>query len=384
MTEELASFFFQCSSPADSLKPDDTFGADSVAYLNGTLSKVVDPWRNIKMAIKISMKKDAPVSNAFLKMHELMHLPELDEKVRTAKELKTVFVADFPGTFRTAMGRYIGAINPELIRSKKWIRVGTSLDPSTDSEGGAAGDDYGLYAQHPKDWFLMDHTSVEDTLKMEKEIGAHTADIVTGDIGKNLRSWVTQEENMFCEQYGQFLATCILLKDDGVAMLKMFQSFSAAGCCMLRLATAFFQKSRIYKPRSSWMANNEVYWVLSGFKKDLFDKHKTDLLTVLSETMSDRSKDHDIIPRPFLPRKALDDEFLKEVEMVGKCKSLSLHGASKMIAYHASKYLGKVIDPKKIQFDVAREYSTKGDIYAETWVHRYPIREFPNDLTPLL
>jgi hypothetical protein len=209
----------------------------------------------------IEKKTNLPykITNAWLKMFELCHLPEISGIIKNAKsELNMMFLAEFPGAFIHAMKYYIAKTRPIILTTNNWKWMGTSISSGLT-------DEYGLYKNYPENWILMDNSKskeIDEKLSKYKD----KFDIVTGDIGKPIENWLNIEEEMYYEDLGQFISAIMVLKKNGTAILKMFTSFTEVTLCLLRLAISMFDKVRIIKPRTSKELNDEVYWILSGFK----------------------------------------------------------------------------------------------------------------------
>jgi len=246
-----------------------------------------NPWSLLSFNLRRELDPGAPITNAFSKMIELCSLPEVDGVLSLhggkCKPLNIVFLAEAPGLFPVAVIYYIGNRFPVFLRLDKLKYRCTTLPMKDKTKGEPGlGDEFSLIRHNAEKWYYMDHTSEEDTRRMIKDLGAGSQELVTGDIGKPIDSPLTAESELYREELGQFIAACALLKDGGVAVLKMFTCREYPTACILRTAMAVFDCSRIYKPRTSRPTNVESYWVLSGFKRALFEPLLDPLLAVLS------------------------------------------------------------------------------------------------------
>jgi hypothetical protein len=246
-------------------------------------------YQGLSKVLQRRLDVNAPASNAFAKMIEICYEPEvsalLESYAKSAKPLTIACLAEAPGTFPIAILYWIGNKYPSYIAQKKYDFRCTTLEPPKGEvkEGEALRDLYDLISLYKNKWFFMDHTSPEDTKKMIETLGSHKYPLVTGDIGLPPASWFSSESELFRIDLGQFVGACCLLSEGGMATLKGFMFGGKASLGIIRLAMIFFGGTKIYKPRSSRMNNNEMYLILSGFKSDAFDKVLPDLLRVMKE-----------------------------------------------------------------------------------------------------
>lgn len=292
-----------------------------------------NPFYSVAYSMRKELDRNAPISNAFAKLTEIIQEPEvksiLDEYTSGNKKLEIVFLAEAPGTFPIAILYYIGNKYPTYIKEGKYQYRCTTLEfeDSNEDEETALGDRYKLIQLNPRRWLLVDHTSVEATKRMMKRLGKHKYPMVTGDIAVNISSWLTANRESFPTQLGQFVAACILLKKGGTAVLKMFGLNCSATFSILRLAIGVFESVRLFKPSTSRETNSEVYWILGGFKPSLFDPLLDDLFKVMAtveeivEDTEELNKDVKVKYDKKIPyydqflhgENVFDDEFLDRV-----------------------------------------------------------------------
>jgi len=339
-------------------------------------AKILDPTAQIQGAVSSILAKDVPVTNAFLKLFEMLHFPDVMSYIMDLESIHCVFLADFPGTFIVATNYFLALKKPALIIRKRYTFHATSLPPES---GEALKDDYGLYKGMPDKWVLMDHTSYEDTQKMRSIIKDGSADFVTGDIGKPIRNWKEQEHEMFLEEYGQLISALLVLRQHGVGILKMFQAFYAPTVCMLRLVQVLFEKVYVIKPVTSRITNNEVYWILIDFKRELFEPILDSLLSILQKEEDKRKTNINARGNPFIPKTSLEPEFLDTIYTMGKGKNLRNIPYATVIAK-----LGLELYKKNLPYGQAKTYAISKRIPAndtvKRWMLLYPIKRIPDIL----
>jgi 23S rRNA U2552 (ribose-2'-O)-methylase RlmE/FtsJ len=91
-------------------------------------------------------------------------------------------------------------------------------------------------------------------------------DIVTGDGGFDFSVDFDKQETMAGKLiYSQFIYAINILKENGIFILKIFDSFTKLTLDILYLCSCFFKDVYIYKPNTSRCANSEKYLICKGF-----------------------------------------------------------------------------------------------------------------------
>jgi len=317
--------------------------SDKVTEVTGA----INPYRPLNRMVSEFANN---VTIAWTKMYELWHEPEL-KRLLDGKGVSTCHLAEFPGSFISATHRYIATRKPAWMYSKKWIWRATSLDPTEDDA--VLDDRFGLYERYPKNWVLSDATKADDILKLPTQLGMKF-DLVTGDIGKPVKDWKNQEAEHHDEQLGQFVSALILLDKGGVAVLKMFHCFTPQTMSLLRIATGCFDTVKVFKPRTSKMLNNEVYWILSGFSGE-----KLDFKTMLSALGTSKN---------LVPKEELTKEFLEKVERVANHQILNYTGISRAVEKYIREYKGD-----NMFRHVSNDMKNSGKKYASEWLKQFPV-----------
>jgi len=333
--------------------------------------RAANPGSGIPIKVKAVLRRAPFVTNAFVKLYEILHLKPLKEMIVRAKSMHWAFIADLPGTFNLATKHFIAMHNPALLN--KYTYVATSLPP--DAGPASLGDDYGLYAADPDRWILMDHTSYEDTEKMRTKIPDGSVDFVTGDIGKPLIKWDREEHELFLEDFGQLLAALLVLKEGGNAVLKMFNSNYAPTISLLRLTTGLFRNVIVHKPLASRWTNNEVYWVLIDYNRDAFKPLLESIMAYFKQVIGIRKKDFEAIPPSMFPKEDLSAEFLERVYVLGHSKNVRMVEIAKLGGELGRKAL---FLPRDRAFKIINGITyDKSMSTAEKWLEMYPIRALP-------
>jgi hypothetical protein len=243
-----------------------------------------NPWSGVSRELRKRLDQGLPATNAFCKMYEMCFVDEvkavLHEHGEKGKSLSIACLAEAPALFPIAIMYYLGNRFPIFLDLNKFQYQCTTLPLDIESEASLP-DQFSLISANIKLWHFMDHTSAKDTRGMIAALGSGSRDLVTGDIGKPTATCESAERDKYREELGQLVSACALLKDKGVAVLKMFSAREYSTACMLRLAIGLFDQVRIFKPLTSRPSNIETYWIMSGFKRDLFGPLLEPLLAVM-------------------------------------------------------------------------------------------------------
>ena len=349
-----------------------------------------NPWSGVSRELRKRLDQGTPVTNAFCKMYEMCFLDEvkavLHEHGEKGTVLNATFLAEAPALFPIAVMYYLGNHFPVFLDLDKFQYRCTTLPLDVGSEA-ALPDQFSLITANLEHWFFMDHTSAKDTRAMLAALGAGSQDLVTGDIGKPTITWDSAERDMFREEFGQLVSACALLKDGGVAVLKMFSTREFATACMMRLATGVFGQVRIFKPLTSRPNNIETYWVLSGFKRALFDPIFESLLAVMENatTALAESKEKNkafattapdkLIPffRGFIEERNFPKEFVDKIFRLLLNQHLRNRAFLRQGLIEFDKNRNRKEDPYTIQISIMRYVFPMSHVYSEQWIKMFPV-----------
>ena len=332
-----------------------------------------NPWAGVSRKISKQLDRGLPITNAYCKMVEMCYVPEVAALLKRHCEddvglnpcgggtpLKATFLAEAPALFPVAVAYYIGNRYPAFLKTGKFVYDGTTLP----LEAGLS-DQYQFIERNKDKWTFMDHTSVADTRMMIEKLGRGSRDLVTGDIGKPITTWESCERNLYREELGQFISACALLREGGVAIVKMFTAKDVATACILRTAIAIFDTVRVFKPRISRPNNLETYWIMAGFKKILFDPLLDPLLDVLAAAKPD-SRYPAFLPQACFP--PAFEERLRRMLMGQHLRTLPFFRLG--VALYEEKR-ESMEEPYAIQVGEMRRLAPEYEPFVDEWIHSY-------------
>ena len=243
-----------------------------IVLARGTSVKAPELWDEVGRMSKVharlretvSRAVGRPVSQAFLKMHEILDTFPSILRARATDRLRTLHVCEAPGQFVVCFERFIRARCGGRIRSWKW----TANSLNTDSVD-AFGDRYGLMRDHAGSWdFGPDGTGdVLSAVNAAHYRRAYRAsvDVFTSDCGLSYRSGedFTRREDQMAELLAAAvrLATAVV-KEGGCAVIKAFMPMLRADTRRLieRDLGSRFESVSLFKPSQN-MSSYEVYIV---------------------------------------------------------------------------------------------------------------------------
>lgn len=233
-----------------------TFQLDNFKNLGNYVSKKYN----------ILKDKNYEVSNAFLKMYELLETYPLIKN----NKLKSFHFCEAPGMFIIAINHYINT----RTNIKEWEWYGNSL--TTEESETAIKDVYGLIKNNENKWLNGDIRENIDRFK--EKLGE--VDFITSDCGIHVEAYEYNkyEEKIAEVDFAQFYNLLNLLKKGGSGVLKTFIPLElASNVCIIYLLTQVFEKVYLSKPITSRPNNSEVYIVCInyyGIDKNILNKIK--------------------------------------------------------------------------------------------------------------
>ena len=207
------------------------------------------------------------VTNAWLKLYELLCQFRLIERVNGGGGIRAFFNAELPGAFISATNHYMATQHPGV--PFEW--VASSLYP----EGAEVlGDKYGLYECSPDRW-LMDADMKGDVTR-DSDIRALAArarsrlggeaDLYTSDAGINVsHDYNSQEELTAHIHLGQIVTGLMVLRLGGAMVVKTYTFTDPYSVALIALLSDRFESLHVSKPLTSRPANSEVYLVAVGY-----------------------------------------------------------------------------------------------------------------------
>ncbi len=210
----------------------------------------------------VNLKYNAQnVSNAWLKMYELVNYYEL-----VSKNTKTYFAnSEMPGSFIMAFNHYNVTKNAG---NTQWY---ASSIVEHDEKKNYLEDRYQLWKRYPDRWLMGrdgnngDTTVVENIEDFARRL-KEGADLYTSDAGIDVSSnWNDQERMEAKIHLGQTVAALETLAPHGNMVLKTFTYFEPFSLGLLYILRSAFEELYISKPSSSRPSNSESYIVGKGY-----------------------------------------------------------------------------------------------------------------------
>jgi hypothetical protein len=205
------------------------------------------------------------VSNAFIKMYEMLYELKIIEGLNTSGEkLYSFHNAEFPGSFIMGMKKYIA----DHHNGMSWKWYGSSfLD-------GPLKDEYGLYRSARDQWLMSadspemngDVTSVDFQEYLVTKLAKKKILLYTSDLGFAISDYNNQESIQAHANFGQIVSGLLILAEGGTFITKgytIFEPFTVSLTCLL---SSFFEEFSIIKPASSRTLNSETYFYGKGYK----------------------------------------------------------------------------------------------------------------------
>lgn len=213
------------------------------------------------------------VTNAWMKMYEIMHYAKGHLDAIESKPRKTPFyslhVAEAPGNFMLAVNQYLQNYCPKIVQNG-WVWTANSYRES--GNGGYLGDSYNLMRDYSNNWYWGPDMNGDITspamirgLSLRPKVQLFTSDVKY--VPKNERNqidYANEETINHAVDYGHLAcAWASMDKGLGVATFKEFSHCTAPGVARLYLMSLCFTQLYVTKPMSSRTLNSETY--ITGF-----------------------------------------------------------------------------------------------------------------------
>lgn len=273
----LASYLAQIKTQIDSRQDD----WDRCKKLTNPYEYIHTPVPNSKQAVC----KYKPLSRSFYKMVEIYHLMSLEEFLPESS--KIFYLAEGPGGFIEAMT----SLRSDNCDQHSAISLVDDQDPSVPGWRKSMG-------------FLDKHRSVilemgKDntgnlfnikTLRDIYERHASSADLVTADGGFNFSSDFNHQEAVSTQLIAcQIAYTIAVQKRGGSAIIKFFDTFTAASLDLVYFLLLAYKEVYWVKPCTSRYANSERYAVCRGFRLNSVDGYVNKFCKMLEHANSGKS-----------------------------------------------------------------------------------------------
>ena len=296
----------QCKNKIEQLYISESW--DRAKKLNNDYELIHLPNKRIKTD---SIAKYEPLSRAFFKLWELLHIFPNPLHKNPSSSIKIIALAEGPGGFIEALQRWRDIYTPDICDEI----IGITLRSTNKEIPGWKKAKYFLennknvYIDYCDDKTGNLYNSCN--LKYLNEKHQNSADIVTADGGFDFSDDFNNQEQksyriIFCECVGA-LAT---LRVGGFFICKIFDTFSRTTISILQMLKAHFEKIIITKPNTSRPCNSEKYIVCEGFlgiKTDYLNK-----CFVTIDLWDKISKNNDTLHSIF-DEDALDDRLLQSM-----------------------------------------------------------------------
>lgn len=210
-------------------------------------------------------------SRAFYKLYELIIFYNLDSLFK--EKVTSLHLCEAPGGFISAM-KYIFKDKLDwyahtLYTGADSLKIDQLLNDRT--RWLASSTDGDLY-------------KLNTILQLKKEL-PEKAHIITADGGFDVSYDANSQEQLsFKLIFAQFLAALHMQREDGVFILKIFDTFTRPTYQLMYLFCKYYKSVEIIKPRTSRSSNSEKYIIATGFRGILPDElSELDKIMVLWE-----------------------------------------------------------------------------------------------------
>ncbi len=233
----------------------------------------------------------AQVSNATLKMLELLAIWPLLPPPALGADIRAFFNAELPGAFVLATHHAVRTTRPTAIfrwLASSYVPEGTPLSasggpPSDRNPAGprALGDQYAVWREHRENW-LMGPACNGDLTKPSvvcalanavhdryppKACSTSGATLYTSDAGLDVScDYNNQETITALLNFGQAICGLLSLAVGGAYATKMYTFFTPFSRGLIALVASYFEEAAVVKPLASRPVNSEVYLVGRGFR----------------------------------------------------------------------------------------------------------------------
>jgi hypothetical protein len=222
-------------------------------------AKVTDLFKISNRVLKYSAQKiiGQPVSQAFLKMCELLHHTELV----STKKIDVFHLCEAPGQFILAFQHYCDHKKIDY----KW--TATTLKKNDDGTLARIFDTYGLIRKYPTQWvYGADDTGNITHLVNIRSFAKKQYDIVTSDCGLPTEEFGFQEEQLLQINHGQLTAMLLCLKVGGNCVFKTFLPLIfPLNLSLFHILYIHFEKVIYFKPSLN-PSSSEIYVLGINFK----------------------------------------------------------------------------------------------------------------------
>lgn len=238
---------------------------DSVNEEWDIIKKNTNPYEYIHTSIpytKLSIAKYKPISRAYFKLIEIMNTFKLSWN----HPIQSFHLAEGPGGFieallryrKNPLDRYTGmTLKSDNYQTPGWKKAKRFLSKWREQ--------IQIESGHDETGNLF----VYQNYRKLKTDCSGTYDFVTGDGGFDFSVCYNMQECLSSRLiFAQIVYALMLLKENGVFVLKVFDCYTRSSIDMLWTLSCVFQEVDVIKPNTSRFANSEKYIVCRGYNKN--------------------------------------------------------------------------------------------------------------------
>lgn len=239
--------------------------------------------RKLRLKTVVEEKfKTGEITQAFLKMWEMLHMCNLVNPRKHKNEYKSFHLCEAPGQFIKSLNHYI---KTHGIQKLTWH--GQSLEPSK----GGYSDSYGFFKKYPKQWHWGDITKLEN-VKRYKKMGLDV-NLITSDCGL---SW--GDPRYYNVAACSYMAILMLLPVGSDMVYKILLPAKAIVWNMIYISYQYFQELEFYKPVQNY--HSREFYIIG--KK--FLGLPKEIITIFEHIFENYNDDIDLFndeyPEPFV------------------------------------------------------------------------------------
>jgi 23S rRNA U2552 (ribose-2'-O)-methylase RlmE/FtsJ len=224
----------------------------------------LDCMKDVRSRVK-NITGDPMVTNAWLKMHEMLHTFPILPVTKDVKEIKAFYACEAPGAFIAATNAFIAINIPHANFNWHAQSLKNLGDPSNPT--GILGDTYGLMSLYPNRWlFGKDNTGDIRNIENRKYYASlEKVDVSFSDCG--VASHGNEEKDLGITAVCQISTLVSVLVKGGSCIFKMFLPNSSLPIIQaINIVEKCFDTVIVFKPISSRPLNSEIYFICIGLK----------------------------------------------------------------------------------------------------------------------
>lgn len=252
---------------------------DKVSDKWDIFKKITNPYEYIHTpvpSIHYSIAKYRPISRAYFKLIEILNTFNL----KWDYPIQSFHLAEGPGGFIEAILRYRQNSNDKYVgmtlqtnnkQTPGWHKAKRFINKWKDQ----------IHIEQGKDK-TGNLFSFDNYKSLKEQQGIY--DLITGDGGFDFSICYNMQECLSSRLiFAQIVYALMLLKENGVFILKVFDCYTRSSLDMIWLLCCTFGNVDLIKPNTSRFANSEKYIVCRNYKKSLGDNILSKLEFILEK-----------------------------------------------------------------------------------------------------